>query len=287
MAKRFRIGIDLDGVVAGWQAGASRLLNKQFGLSLLEEHPTYYYSKENTTKEQWAWLWNEGVTEHHLFLGLDLMDGVYDSLEALTDNHDVYLLTTRPEAARADTFSWIAAHLRGIPFAGIQFFQTGQSKGEFDCDAYIDDSPDQLKMIKADRPLALVVMRELLYNKDEAWTDRVSSLAEFAQRVKEHKVIRGDPRFTALLKEIDAMHTRKQADYGSDKDPFANVRASEEWGIPAWVGALVRLNDKIVRLKSFARRGTLANESAEDSLVDVMTYAGIATVLYREAGGKK
>ena len=46
--------------------------------------------------------------------------------------------------------------------------------------------------------------------------------------------------------------TGKQDDYGRGNDPFANVRASSDWGIPAWVGSMVRLNDKVKRLQSFA-----------------------------------
>lgn len=89
-------------------------------------------------------------------------------------------------------------------------------------------------------------------------------------------------RFHELLEEAGKLHDGKQADYGSESDPFANVRASEEWGIPGWVGALVRLNDKIQRLKSFARKGSLANESAEDSMRDIAVYALIALVLYEQ-----
>lgn len=92
----------------------------------------------------------------------------------------------------------------------------------------------------------------------------------------------GDPRFHELLQEIGALHDRKQADYGSDGDPFANVRATEEWGMPAWVGSLMRLNDKVHRLKQFAQKGALANESAEDSMLDIAVYSLIALVLYRE-----
>lgn len=89
-------------------------------------------------------------------------------------------------------------------------------------------------------------------------------------------------RLHELLVEVGDLHDRKQADYGTDTDPFANVRASEEFGIPGWVGALVRLNDKVVRLKSFARKGVLANESAADSMRDIAVYALIALVLYEE-----
>jgi len=94
--------------------------------------------------------------------------------------------------------------------------------------------------------------------------------------------IMGDPRFHALLKSIGDLHDQKQSDYGTDTDAFANVRASREFGVPPWIGALVRLNDKIVRLKSFAKKGKLANESAKDSMMDIAVYALIALILYEE-----
>lgn len=92
----------------------------------------------------------------------------------------------------------------------------------------------------------------------------------------------GDPRFHELLRQIGELHDKKQQDYGADSDPFANVRASERWGIQPWVGALVRLNDKVHRLQQFAKKGELANESAEDSMMDIAVYALIALILYRE-----
>lgn len=94
---------------------------------------------------------------------------------------------------------------------------------------------------------------------------------------------RGDPRFHALLTQIGELHDKKQEDYGSDTDPFANVRGSLDWGVEPWVGALLRAGDKVHRLQEFANRGTLANESAEDSMMDIAVYALIALVLYREA----
>lgn len=93
----------------------------------------------------------------------------------------------------------------------------------------------------------------------------------------------GSARFHEILAELGALHDRKQADYGTDSDPFANVRSSTEWGIPAWLGAMVRANDKVRRLQSLARKGYLANESAVDSLNDLAVYAIIARVLLEES----
>lgn len=93
---------------------------------------------------------------------------------------------------------------------------------------------------------------------------------------------RGDARFHTTLSAIGRLHDRKQADYGQHLDPFANIRGSAEWGIPPWIGAMARANDKLRRLQKFAKEGKLANESAEDSFLDLAVYALIAYVLYRE-----
>ena len=90
--------------------------------------------------------------------------------------------------------------------------------------------------------------------------------------------------FHDKLDVIGELHDRKQADYGRDSDPFYNVKKTEEWGIPAWVGALIRLDDKVGRLRNLSQNGeALRNESVEDSLMDIAVYALISLVLYEEA----
>lgn len=89
-------------------------------------------------------------------------------------------------------------------------------------------------------------------------------------------------RFHRILRDLGHLHDRKQADYGRDDDPFANVRASNEWGVPEWVGAMVRATDKVRRLQTYARRGSLANEGVEDAFMDLAVYAVIALVLWDE-----
>ena len=88
--------------------------------------------------------------------------------------------------------------------------------------------------------------------------------------------------FHDLLEEMREMHDKKQKDYGSKKDPFANVSASEDYGISPWIGAMIRANDKIRRIMAAARGQNLVNESVEDSLIDLAVYTCIALVLYRE-----
>ena len=98
------------------------------------------------------------------------------------------------------------------------------------------------------------------------------------------KKIELDPtvEFDVVLMELKAMHDNKSQDYGSPEDSWANVLASTEFGTPGWVGALIRMNDKLHRIKNHVRYGTkMTNESVEDSLVDMPVYNIGAIICYR------
>lgn len=92
----------------------------------------------------------------------------------------------------------------------------------------------------------------------------------------------GHPRYVELLDELKALHCKKAEDYGSGEDLLANLRASEKFGIPAWIGTMVRLNDKIHRISEYAKKGSLANEGVEDSFKDLASYALLALILWEE-----
>ena len=125
--------------------------------------------------------------------------------------------------------------------------------------------------------------------------NRSGTLTAYERRPPRHSARRGTlaageavshattTRFHEILAELGALHNLKSQDYGTGTDPLANVRASQEWGIPAWIGAMVRLNDKVRRLQSMVRNGRLANESAEDSFRDIAVYAILAFILWEEA----
>jgi len=89
-------------------------------------------------------------------------------------------------------------------------------------------------------------------------------------------------KFAGVLVEMLRLHAQKGHDYGTFEDPFANVRASDEFGIPPWQGSMMRANDKVSRLKTYSIKHTLQNEGVEDSMIDLACYAVIALVLFRE-----
>jgi len=93
-------------------------------------------------------------------------------------------------------------------------------------------------------------------------------------------------RFHNILKELGELHDRKQKDYGTEDDPFANVRGAEEFGVPSYTGAFLAMNDCMQRIKAFSKNGNLEFESVDNALRDLAVYSIIGLVLYEESEGK-
>lgn len=93
-------------------------------------------------------------------------------------------------------------------------------------------------------------------------------------------------KYHELLKTIGDVHDKKGRDYGRDEDQYSNLRASEQWGIPAWQGTLMRQCDKIARIQTFVIKGKLENEPLEDSFLDNAVYAVNAYALWLEKNKK-
>jgi hypothetical protein len=93
----------------------------------------------------------------------------------------------------------------------------------------------------------------------------------------------GTDSFVAVLDELRSLHMRKTMDYGVDEDALANIRNSADViNVPAYAGCVLRMADKMQRLRSFFRRGEVEFDGVEDTLLDIAAYAAIALVVYRE-----
>lgn len=89
--------------------------------------------------------------------------------------------------------------------------------------------------------------------------------------------------FVDLLREMQRLHESKSLDYGSEEDPLANIRQGADFvGIEPWRGCMVRIADKVQRLKTFCRTGRLVHEGVRDTLLDLSAYSLLAIVLFDE-----
>jgi hypothetical protein len=87
-------------------------------------------------------------------------------------------------------------------------------------------------------------------------------------------------RLFEIHKELNdqgvAIMEAKNHDYrGGTGDPLANFRDSEGLGVNPIVGIMLRMRDKMARVKTFVEKGTLLvkGESVRDSLIDIRNYA--------------
>lgn len=72
---------------------------------------------------------------------------------------------------------------------------------------------------------------------------------------------------------LDTMRL-KNHDYTAGGSPFSNFRNSEILGVSGELGLLVRVIDKLMRIRTFITLGTLVvkTESVQDAIVDIINY---------------
>lgn len=72
-----------------------------------------------------------------------------------------------------------------------------------------------------------------------------------------------------LCQEAYVLMEKKNADYGTQGDPFHSFRMFGALGI------LVRMGDKLSRLTSFQEKGfnAVASESVRDTVIDMINYS--------------
>ncbi len=77
----------------------------------------------------------------------------------------------------------------------------------------------------------------------------------------------------------------KNSDYtAGSEDPFANFRQSSDFGVEPLNGLMVRMGDKLQRIKSFCKNGKLevVDEGVEDAFRDLIGYSLIALGMLSE-----
>lgn len=107
--------------------------------------------------------------------------------------------------------------------------------------------------------------------------------------VTEFEILKANrPEMFELLLQMVATSNAKGHDYGG-QDTYSNLRVSDELGVPAWKGVLIRMLDKVSRIKNFARQDTLLvkDESLVDTLMDLSVYSLLCVLMYREYKDKE
>lgn len=177
-----RLGIDLDGVVADFNAGWMERYNRHFAGALTPDQVVHWDGLVPITHftdmdEFWAWA-QEGTSS--IFRELPCYDGACDTLAGLAHDHDVVVISSKYDWAIPDTLEWLAEHR--FPTREIHFTW---NKPSVDCDVYLEDAPHNLERLVRERPQATVCRFVRPWNSPLDGTIDVRDWPEFAAVVTE------------------------------------------------------------------------------------------------------
>jgi len=132
------------------------------------------------------------------------------------------------------------------------------------------------------------VLAEAGIDSEEDWGD--DELLEWEDELL--KLNPEDP-FERVLIDMVAMNRRKRRDYALDGSPFSNFdTTAAAMGMPGFgavESAIFNVNQKLARLRSLRANGRLddtANETVDDTYLDLAIYACIALAISRYPEGK-
>lgn len=176
---RLRLGIDLDGVVANFNAGWMARYNGEFGTDLGPEMVDSWDAFADLThfedKGQF-WHWARGGNGPSIFRDLPLIDGAADGLAALAAENAIVIITAKPRWAIHDTFAWLAD--KEIPTREVHITS---KKYAVSCDVYVEDSPFQIPNIVDRRPEAMVFRFVRAWNEPVEGAHDITSWPELAR----------------------------------------------------------------------------------------------------------
>jgi 5'(3')-deoxyribonucleotidase len=188
-----RLGIDLDGVVADFNAAWIGRYNAEFGTRLpldAVRHWDGIPGVTHFTDMAGFWAWARHQDDASIFRHLEPYPDALETLHRLADaGHEIVILTFKPDWAVSDTFAWLGEHR--VPTREVH---VTEDKHLVACDVYLDDAPHQLERIRTARPDAVTCRFVRPWNRPIPGTVDVADWAAFEERVAPLTGMHTDPR---------------------------------------------------------------------------------------------
>lgn len=196
----FIMGLDLDGVCYHFDRTCRYMLRRRItdrgevpSPDLLEDSTTWNGVQELVSKNDWTWLWTEGVKQG-LFRYGHVVSGSIEGVQALNQLGDVVAITSRPKEAVHDTIVWLATMFDKAPLSGIVIQSFGQKKSEVSPlpHVYVDDAghnaDDILRntsssVVLFDTPINQGYPAQPRLYRAKGWRDVVTTVEDIKERL--------------------------------------------------------------------------------------------------------
>ena len=172
----FRLGIDVDGVVADFNVGWMERYNSQFGTELHHSQVVAWDGLHQLTHFEtmdafWKWAQAGGAT---IFRALPVFDDALETMKELARDHRIVIISSKFDWAIPDTLAWMAEHR--LPAREIHFVW---DKTTVPCDVYLEDAPANIEALVRAHPDRLVCRMVRPWNSPVTGARDVSSWVEF------------------------------------------------------------------------------------------------------------
>lgn len=177
-----RLGIDLDGVVADFNRGWIDQYNAEFGTSIPLDAVTTWDGitpLTHFTNMEAFWDWARDFGNGSLFRNLDTYPEAVPALERLAAEHEIVIITAKPDWAVADTLAWLADHR--LPTREVHIVDIHAPKWTVPADIYLDDSPTHIAEIHHNRPEADMCRYVRPWNEPRSGVHDVRNWSEFEE----------------------------------------------------------------------------------------------------------
>lgn len=172
MKNRKKIGIDLDSTTNNLNEIWVKRYNKDYNDNLTQKNIIKWEIDEIVKPECGKKIFNY-LHEPNFFYNLNIKNGAKETIEFLSKNHDLYIVTAYSSDTCLDKTNWIKKHDLRINEKNVIFIN---DKSLLDLDYLIDDGPHNFTNFKG---IGLVF--DMPYNKHIKSTDKLKRVRNWTE----------------------------------------------------------------------------------------------------------
>lgn len=177
-----RIGIDLDGCAYDFVGALRSIVMETYPTRLRMTFPEptcwEFWTEWGLTFEEWKACFDSGAADGSLFGWLAPLD--HGIISKLGQDHEIHVVTHRPEAAEATTRDWLERWR--IRYDTLTF---SDDKTSVPTDVFIDDKPENVRALLDNGVDALLFDRRWNRGANAVGLRRVSGWPAFRDYIKE------------------------------------------------------------------------------------------------------